>query len=558
MLVRLITLATLLGTAANAESAPHPSPPRGLTPTSVWVEGLDSVPETRDVQFHAFAAFNDGSTWDVTLMCDWAVEPHHAGTVSSGGLLTTSEVDEDVAASLIASLTWDDFLFGDAHPITIWNIPSDPETGHQWPCEGGGPRRLGRTSAVGPVNPVEKWRLAVNQGFPEDYGWLDPLVIDGHNRGFCNGVGPVAIDLTTGSQLWSAEDMITESPGVLHEDTIITILNAEPPQIKARVAATGKVRWDQEWSEFGEPSYPVGDPVIGQDGMLYSGVAVQLPEVEYYLLKVDPSNGSLVWKVAGCGTRPFAAVGWPVLVLSSKDQGWAAIAGYDPVDGQLLWTVQTERELMAPGAIYNGRVYQTSNDNHFYVIDELTGDLLVRHDLEQYTISTPTVGWGGTVYVTTTGNIGYLYAFTADGELLWRVNLPGLSYAAPIVDATGTIYVVSTFHCDYGQNNKICGWVEAYNPDGSLMWQREYYDQGWFGNSPTIGADGTLYVISGHSELLALGDPCATDLNADFSVDVGDLLLVIGQWGTAGGDVTGDGETGVDDVLAVINSWGAC
>ena len=262
--------------------------------------------------------------------------------------------------------------------------------------------------------------------------------------------------------------------------------------------------------------------------------------------------------MAGCGTRPFAAVGWPVLVLSSKDQGWAAIAGYDPVDGQLLWTVQTERELMAPGAIYNGRVYQTSNDNHFYVIDELTGDLLVRHDLEQYTISTPTVGWGGTVYVTTTGNIGYLYAFTADGELLWRVNLPGLSYAAPIVDATGTIYVVSTFHCDYGQNNKICGWVEAYNPDGSLMWQREYYDQGWFGNSPTIGADGTLYVISGHSELLALGDPCATDLNADFSVDVGDLLLVIGQWGTAGGDVTGDGETGVDDVLAVINSWGAC
>ena len=67
-----------------------------------------------------------------------------------------------------------------------------------------------------------------------------------------------------------------------------------------------------------------------------------------------------------------------------------------------------------------------------------------------------------------------------------------------------------------------------------------------------------------HTETLYLGleagEPCQADINGNEAVDVGDLLIVIGYWGTADADanVTGDRFVGVDDVLAVIEAFGPC
>ena len=53
---------------------------------------------------------------------------------------------------------------------------------------------------------------------------------------------------------------------------------------------------------------------------------------------------------------------------------------------------------------------------------------------------------------------------------------------------------------------------------------------------------------------------CPADATHNGIVDVDDLLLVINQWGPAGGaaDITGNGVVDVDDLLAVINTWGNC
>jgi hypothetical protein len=51
---------------------------------------------------------------------------------------------------------------------------------------------------------------------------------------------------------------------------------------------------------------------------------------------------------------------------------------------------------------------------------------------------------------------------------------------------------------------------------------------------------------------------CEGDLNDDQVVDVNDILLVIGGWGTPDGDVNGDGETTVDDLLLCISTYGSC
>lgn len=54
--------------------------------------------------------------------------------------------------------------------------------------------------------------------------------------------------------------------------------------------------------------------------------------------------------------------------------------------------------------------------------------------------------------------------------------------------------------------------------------------------------------------------PCTGDINNDGSVAVSDLLLVIDQWGQAGGsaDVNGDGIVDVSDLLAIVGNWGPC
>lgn len=50
-------------------------------------------------------------------------------------------------------------------------------------------------------------------------------------------------------------------------------------------------------------------------------------------------------------------------------------------------------------------------------------------------------------------------------------------------------------------------------------------------------------------------------MNADGTVDVDDLLIVIGAWGecaTCDADLNNDDLVDVNDLLAVIDEWGEC
>jgi uncharacterized membrane protein len=51
---------------------------------------------------------------------------------------------------------------------------------------------------------------------------------------------------------------------------------------------------------------------------------------------------------------------------------------------------------------------------------------------------------------------------------------------------------------------------------------------------------------------------CTGDLDGDWDVDTGDLLLLLGAWGTPDGDVDGDGDTDTADLLALLAAWGDC
>ena len=53
---------------------------------------------------------------------------------------------------------------------------------------------------------------------------------------------------------------------------------------------------------------------------------------------------------------------------------------------------------------------------------------------------------------------------------------------------------------------------------------------------------------------------CDSDVNGDGTVDVNDILQLIGAWGNLGGDedINEDGVVGVDDLLVLIGAWGSC
>ena len=54
--------------------------------------------------------------------------------------------------------------------------------------------------------------------------------------------------------------------------------------------------------------------------------------------------------------------------------------------------------------------------------------------------------------------------------------------------------------------------------------------------------------------------PCEGDIDGSGTIDVGDLLEVIGQWGAtdSAADINQDGIVDVSDLLIVVGNWGPC
>ena len=79
------------------------------------------------------------------------------------------------------------------------------------------------------------------------------------------------------------------------------------------------------------------------------------------------------------------------------------------------------------------------------------------------------------------------------------------------------------------------------------------------------GATGS-YTIYLTGVAFPAASPCVADLDSDGDVDVDDLLLLLGAWGTCSGpcppscvgDINLDCVVDVDDLLALIAAWGPC
>ena len=70
---------------------------------------------------------------------------------------------------------------------------------------------------------------------------------------------------------------------------------------------------------------------------------------------------------------------------------------------------------------------------------------------------------------------------------------------------------------------------------------------------------GMYWLFISEIQFTGLGKPpCPADFDDDGDVDTADLLYLLGEWGTSGGDVDGDEDTDTADLLALLAAWGEC
>ena len=76
------------------------------------------------------------------------------------------------------------------------------------------------------------------------------------------------------------------------------------------------------------------------------------------------------------------------------------------------------------------------------------------------------------------------------------------------------------------------------------------------GNAPDQ-IDGSYNDAGGNNVADECPEESCADLNNSGLIDIEDLLLLIGYWGTSDGDCDADGDTDIEDLLYLIGSWGA-
>ena len=168
---------------------------------------------------------------------------------------------------------------------------------------------------------------------------------------------------------------------------------------------------------------------------------------------------------------------WPMFRGDVKHTG---LSPYDTSGnhGELKWRMKTGGEIYSSPIIDNdGTVYITSLDGHLYAIRP-SGTVKWRTDLgHDILVSSAAIASDGTIYV---GSQYFLYSISHDGLVKWRLPM-WMCSSSPTIGADGIIYVTD------GDGNLV-----AVFPNGTVNWTLNIGDLTQ--SSVAVADDGTLYV----------------------------------------------------------------
>ena len=302
-------------------------------------------------------------------------------------------------------------------------------------------------------------------------------------------------------------------------------------QNTGRSPYTGPQTPELKWTFITDGSV-ASSPAIGADGTIYVG------SNDNNLYAINP-DGSKKWSFPTKGAvRSSPAIGADgTIYLGAFDASLHHDGRYYAVnpDGSEKWAFEIgERVYSSPSIGVDGTIYVGMGGHgcDVYALNA-DGSEKWRFATNGGTDGSPAIGTDGTIYVTTGGIYGRTYAINPDGTQKWSSGAAGRGYNTPAVGMDGTVYAV--LH-QYGlvaldpDGNKqwgpvadiYCAWASpsigadgtiyvgslyasrlyAIDPDGNIKWS--FVAGSWVQSSPAIGADGTIYVGSHDGKLYAV------------------------------------------------------
>ncbi len=193
----------------------------------------------------------------------------------------------------------------------------------------------------------------------------------------------------------------------------------------------------------------------------------------------------------------------------------------------LKWKLQTSGRVDSPPAVGHGRIYLTSEDGNVYALNP-QGVLQWKFRTGGPLRTTPAIGSDGTVYVggcspcgsASDSPAGVLYAINPGGQLKWLVTIANTgegvdTLSSPTIGADGTIYV-----SDVGFR------IIAVSPGGVIKWQVS--TGGEVVDPPAVALDGTIYVGVDDPTPSGICGQCLAALNPDGTFKWGALPHAVG------------------------------
>jgi hypothetical protein len=249
----------------------------------------------------------------------------------------------------------------------------------------------------------------------------------------------------------------------------------------------------------------------------------------------------------GCGQNGWGGfcgtgVGFTIVDNGSPDPVYGQFSALHISDGSGI----AGNEVIAPTSATSGEV------------GVLEMDVQISDTLSTYGISTAPAA--GTI-------INTRVFFQAGGSIDILQLLPGSCTQGQFVASGATWTAATTFRL--GIEVDGLGELKVYK-DGALIFTGDDISVACAPAGPQGIGNLSVFAsnLAGAATTLRLdnlaqdtGSSCAGDTNLDGTVNVTDLLAVIGAWGATGAnaaDINGDLVVNVTDLLAVIGAWGPC
>ncbi|TKJ28100.1 MAG: hypothetical protein CEE40_12455 [Chloroflexi bacterium B3_Chlor] len=353
-----------------------------------------------------------------------------------------------------------------------------------WPMYGGNAQHTGRSQAEGPASPTLKWLFRAGLFANSPAIGADGSIYFGSLDGNLYALSP------DGAELWRAAfGQISGVPALGEEGVIHVGIVSPVEEMFYAFNRDGSVGWAYH-IEF---HVVESSPIAGPDRTIY--LAASNPQIAGGALVALNQDGSERWRFDTGSRIPYSPTLAPdgTIYVGARNGNLYALNA----DGSLKW----QRNLAAvssTAAVGNEGIVYLGTSSGYRAVNPADGSQIWSFSpVDGEADSTPTLGAGGSVYLTS--NTNEIYALNPDGTLAWTFTAEEedereVHFSSPItLDGARVLYA--------GTRE---GELFAVNPDGSLRWRFSLPEGGMVLVGPAVGPDGTLYV-GGGSNLYAIG-----------------------------------------------------